>query len=494
MFYISFDGNRYFQRECGELFCRFDLLDHKRTEAFEAFLASPYLVEDTRLNTLFKLLYPAYQKKAKYAQGKKLVRKICGPSVDPQQHFPKLQDSLLELSDAVYRFITYERLQEAPADYYRLMAESALARKRSELFEPAAQYWKKALEGQPASVHYITHQWLKHHYAYFRLNDSKTLPSQHDFRAATRHFNLLKQLVEVTYANEELSWKQVFGYDAAGAESEDEATTQLIKAYEDLLELRKTPAYNGEQLQKVLDTLSQHGPSWALEEQFIVWQMMINYLAVHNRLQVEESRTQIKALLDLLLERRYYDVFHLLHRALFLNLVKMALMVVSEKAAQELAQRLSTKLPGAERQLLQAHAQIAIAFKRGRYEAVLKLIYENFPRHTMEAYHDGLRLKSYRLRSALALVPTHEYEEEYERATADFDKFLERKKKGLAVSHYQHYRAFLKNTTRIFKALTKPNSERPHALYQVRQKLQHEVNTHAYNWMIAFIDRMIGEQ
>lgn len=494
-FYIFLDGNQTFQEECQCLFACFDLLEEHHVKAFEKFLASPFLVSNQRLGILFEALYQPYRQEAYYLQGDRLLNKLFGRS-DLRRDSRKLKQDFKELEKCLYRFHAYQFLKSEPVEEYRLMAERFRNSNKPAAFANAIKGWKKALDKKPVGTTYYLYHWLLAHYCYFTIDTPKTPKLSHHFESAQYYFEHLQDFVESIYENEKISWQQIYdqpGFRRCAHSDEPAFNTLLTSLYRRLLELRQHSQFQPEIFRQLKNLLLEQQGQLDLIHHFVVWQLMMNYVVKLNRKYNSRYKEELLFLLNYQIENKVFAIFEVIPRELFLNNINTALVNGETELAQAILDELSPRLSAQERFHAVAHAEIAIRFYQQEYQEVIKKLRAYFDRHQMDAFHDGLRLKSYRLRSALALVSkSWDHDDEYEQAFADFEKFLTRKRGKLADSQYLYFHPFLMFIRRIYRSFSSEHQNK--TLQGIKKQLLSNQKMHGNQWMINFIDHLLANR
>lgn len=491
VFYINFQGNQVLKNECQQLFEAFDLLDEDQGKAFSKFLQSPFLVRNQRLIILFTVLYDSYKENALYLQGTKLLKKLFGRA-DLVQDEPRLKRDFKALEKNLHRFFAYQYLQDVPIEEYRLTAESHRINNKPAAFAKAINKWEKALSEQQRGDLYYLHQWLISHYSYFSLDSLKTLKDQHHFETVKQHFQQLEEFIKSVYSNEDISWQQTYDQDFSSNEVGNHSGdhSPLTDLYKGLIQLRSQNCFYPEEYQNLKDKFFFLEGKMDPIHHFVVWQLLMNFQGQLNRQTKNQFIDELVILVQYQLKNDLFAIFKQVPRELFLNNIKIALIAESPQLAQSILEKTGPKLAFSERTSTIHHAEIAILFYQRKHQLVVKKLRENFSRHQMEAYHDGLRLKSYRLRSMLYLTASSwDNYDEYEQASQDFERFLTRRKGKLAENQIKYYRQFFNHITQIFKAISGNDINRN--LEKVKKSLKEKQQVHANQWMLDFIDQQL---
>ncbi|MCR9100281.1 MAG: hypothetical protein NXI25_10040 [bacterium] len=486
--YISCGGKQLFKKQLESLSAYFAILPDGDVSAFKKFLDSPFLVSNRRLCPLFSTLFAAYQSSNSFIQGSALSKKLYGHT-DILKDQRRLKQDFKQLEGNINRFFAYQFLNENPAEENRLFM---LARNG----KPEEKYSLKLAEplaGEMLGVQTLLHKWVQYHFTYFTTEGSYGINKFDLLKRAEECFNDLTRLVNAFYSNELVSGWKFYNLGKELNPEQANPPNALTQAYEMLSELRHSFTFKESELSNILRLQRDHHKEWLPMHRFMVWQYTLNYVTACSRASGDNYIEYLSELLSAFGDQEIYLVFNNLPRGLYLNLVKMALLAGEIEKAEELHRKFSPMLLLDEQPLTTIHAEISIHFYKEEYTVVLEKLTEHFERYKMQdPFHDGVRLKSYRLRSALVLAEKHGDWDIFDRACSDFEKFLYRKKVVFDSERTLYYESFLQKMRELKRVLCSPVLERKKAFETFRSEFKNQnPASHAYNWIANFIENQI---
>lgn len=490
---ISISGQKKYHTECKNLSLCFDLLKNDYSKRLEKYLASPFFIEDNPyLLPLFKTLYSRYLRNTKTVQGSRIINDVYDG--DEKKTVARINTDLLLIEQNIYRFLSYQYMQEHPEEEQRLITYSLHNINQPQAFENALKKWQISTDKLKLGFNYSLNHWLQRHLEYYSLDTPKNRKAYALLQDMRTQFNQLAELLNVLYEHEVLSWEQLFKQKKADLPSQNtkNANSPLSSIYRQLLELRKEEGYQPERYHFITSFLKGNAKNIDPLHHLLIWQLAMNYMGNISRNHPHNNSEELLFLVEHYMNHKMYNIFQVVSREIVLNNVKIALMNDKPDLAENIRDAMCPRLPIQNQQLSKTHIEISVAFYKNEHEKVINLLYRHFPRNTMDAYHDGLRLKSYRLRSALYLMATRQdYDEEYELALDDFEHFLHRKKETMAKDQYQYYLPFPRHVGIIFRSLT--DEEAKPKLELLDQELANNGSTHANIWIRTFIAELLNK-
>ncbi|MCG8328828.1 MAG: hypothetical protein MI974_14145 [Chitinophagales bacterium] len=490
MDYISLSGQKKYHTECKSLSLCFDLLKNDYSKRLEKYLASPYFIEDNPyLLPLFKTLYSRYLRNSKTVQGSRIINDVYDG--DEKKTLARIRTDILLIEQNIYRFLGYQYMQQNPEEEQRLITLSLHNINQPKAFESSLKEWKKTTNKLPHGLAYHLNCWLYHHFEYYSLDTPKTIKAHPLFLEMRASLNQLLGLLDVLYDHEVLSWQKVFRQNDEMVSTSESDDHFLETIYRQLLDLRQQDNFDEKKYQQITSFLKEKSDRTEPLHHLLIWQLSMNYIIDINRSHGQNHNKDLFFLVKHYMEKRLYSFFAIASREVMLNNVKIALMNNDPDLAEHIVDAMNPKLPLEDQKLSKAHVNISIAFHKKEDEKTINLLHEHFPKHTMDAYHDGLRLKSYRLRSALRLLAyKQDYYDEYVQAFDDFEKFLSRKKEKLGQDQYRYYQPFLRYIGIFFRSLSDDNAEQK--LIDLNKELVAHPSAHAQIWMEGLINELLA--
>ncbi len=391
-----------------------------------------------------------------------------------------------QLEESINRFFAYQFLQENPAEESRLFM---LARNG----KPVEKYRPKFRETHSRKmlgVQTLLHEWVQNHFTYFTTEGSYSIKEFEVLKRAMKCFEDLEGLVKAFYRNEFISGLKFYKLEEEPKLEQTNAPNTLTQVYELLSELRKSKSFRKKILTSILELQDKHYQEWLPIHRFSVWQYTLNYVTAISRVSRNNYISELEKLLSQFEEQKMYLTFDHLPRSVYLNIVKIALLANKIQKAEKLHSRFAPMLLEKEQPLTIIHADVSIHFYKQEHKVVLKKLAEHFDRYKMQdPYHDGLRLKSYRLRSAMVLAEESGDWDVFDRACSDFEKFLYRKKVVFDSERTLYYESFLQKMRELKRVLCSPVLERKKEFETFRSEFKNQnPASHAYNWIANFIE------
>lgn len=491
--HLVFSSKPSYQQECEKLFKHsFPLLDRKRAKAFRNYLSSPFLVRESYLAVFFEQLYGMYDAGGHYIQGEPLLEKMFGHT-DAEKAQKRMGKCFKLIERHILRFLGYQYLREQPMEEHRLSALALLDKGYASAYQEVLKKWNKAIQKASWDLDRQIHEWLHAHYTYYSADVPKLKHAGKLFERVMHGMQQLCTLIESMYDCEKMTLRR--GQEEAFSPNKASSDNELPRLYQVVQELTDKKDLDAAQFELWLQLMEQHHVKISPRHRFILWQLTQNYVGRQHRRTGQGHRQELKKLLDYQIDHDVFEFVQPLPREQFLGSITTAAILGSTGEARALMEQLHARLPEAEQELTVAHARMAICFHEHDHLEVIQLFTDNFQRHNMEKEHDAPRIKSYRLRSSMALVPQYwTHQDEYNNAVGDFEQFLKRQREAeaptLSDSDQQFYERFLTHAKQVYTKLIEPRGFEEPLRQEIKQQIASTENMHAQSWLLRFVDTL----
>lgn len=458
----------------------------KERASFKEYLQSCFaLHQGTLLNLFNHLESKVYVEHNRPIRLGDLTQSVYGSS-DIAKCRRKFREDVGKLADELIRFrgITHGLSKEAEIN--RLQVEAIKNEGHLSVYNESLERWNSAAAQLPLGSQAAYHKWAAADAGYFandiKKNDKKhgtfveAITSFHDF---THHYYL-------HYENERFTRTTLFGEDLIPDGGNELLTIQYLLTCLHRSEGVQSDLFD--QLKaKYAAAINLMSVEWAL----IILVLIQNYLIRMKRLGAWEFyRQEASALSYFFLNEPVFKNQKSIAKSTFLNQLHNAIDAKDENLRAQIFKALGPKLPPQIRETTLIVANIGLFFDQEKFETVIREVKKTDYQKWKDKYIDFLRLKSYRLRSAIFLYNGDiTYSEEAQLAYDDFNHYAKEnlKKAKLPVAKINEVTVFLKLSRKVITAIN------GHKLVGKKNELIEFCNQHpsfhSRNWMISFLEQ-----
>lgn len=466
---IVFQREKILEKEVTELFGLFRWMESRKGKDFRRYLASPFFVGETELKVLpalFDKLYERFNTGSSRINGSSLIKDknlgLTGKPLNETRRF--LRKRIGQIRNCLLDFFAQQQLGANPRFRHFLAADFFQARKEPEWSRRNFMEWQEAIDDLPLSFEKARAGWQLLQKYYFSFSTEKDPEAGYLLEALCRRFGLFADIHRLLYQIESDNRGRLFQPPAPDkapvqeilkGEPERYRRLELLKnLLEQLLALLSAKNFNKTQYEYFKGSFLEHYDSLDLYLQLMAVHLLKNYLYRNARRGHAETarenffwaRFQVEN--GLLL---FNDEFT---ETTFLNIATVAASNGEIGFLKQFRQDYLRCLPEHQQPKVDKLVEIMAHFYGEDYEAVIDYIQSHFSRKQPKDYHYHLRIKSYRLRSALVLYVRGApgFEDEFDKAYDDLEKFLERHKASLSPEAITPFQNCKKLAYRIARA------------------------------------------
>lgn len=483
-FYIVISGKKKFASELAVLFQNFELLVEKETrKTFLLYLDSDYPVKDPLLHDLFLILYKRFQKGNRLIQGKRLIPSLLQHN-DEEKGGRQLKRLIKKLTAEVLRFLAFQQLEQSPVERNRLIVAAVSPQVRPEVYRRALREFAAAVSVLPLGVEQSLYAWELAYRGHFSLSAPKESNDSTSFRNLGQVTDNLTGLLQLIYQCESVNRNGIWEEEQLAGD-----TPPLVELYRKLIELKETSSFQKDLYDEIRTQFLQLVPQLNDVQKFSIVTHLVNYLNLQHRQGLTIANLEIMKWTKWQLRPNMYPSFRVLSKTWFLNQISNAIAIGNFEVAQRVIEVHQHVLDEEERPLAIIHGNALIHLGKDDHRNAYLSITRAFHDHKLLPHSDGMRLKSFRLMSALCLFANapDEWQDQYDLALRDYEVYLGRHQAGIENNRWQYYRNMLVIIRKCYNEIAKTgNLDAVHA--EVSALIKESNPLHAREWLRDFVN------
>lgn len=397
----------------------------------------------------------------------------------------KLRSDFKKLREEIIRFRGLQHLVNDEAELHRIQLEAIRNEGHLSVYKESVEKWMDSAEKIPHGSKSAYHKWAAADAGYFALEIKKNDKNDGTFVEAVSGLHDFIVHNYLHYANELFIRSKQVGKDEI-----PNGGNELLRLQYLLACLHQSEGIQLELFEEFKtyykDVINLISSEWALA----ILVLLQNYLIRMKRLGELDFYYRESVLVGyFLLEEPVFKKLKVITKNLFLNQLQNAIDAKEEVLINRIIDELSLKLSPEIRETTLLVANIGLQFIQEDFKGVISEVKKTNHKTWKDKYVDYLRLKSYRLRSAI-LVNQNDitYTEEVELAFDDFKRYFKEnfEKANLPPAKIEEIDKFLRFCRKV---ITMINGKK---LISSKNELTRfcEQNTafHARDWMISYLE------
>lgn len=494
-FYIVLQGKACLQAEITRLCKHLALLTPGSARRFRRYLDSPLFNVEPPLTRLYPILYRKSRSgTGGFLQGASLVRKVLAGPVDEHSEVT-LRQLIRSLIDHLLTFMAVSHLLDDPRERSRVLVERLDGSPYPDLYDNALREWRDGIDALPLGLRSVRQRWLAEHAAYFTVSiDKERLADARPTDAFTT-WSTLRNLLQAQYATERINRRVALRDNeltSTSAIHEPDRVGPLVKLYGLIRQMYGAELANSWTLYtRFRDELLTLYPRLDRYDAVYCYTLLDNYLGRYyqsvNRQLVRQEWT---LWLPYMVDHLHFSKYATVERRFFNNQLQIACILQDLPLARSLRDSMADRLrPDIRERTLQV-ADIMLLFYGGKYDEVVGRL-ANLPqrqRFHRHADDEGLRLTSYRVRSALyLLLSDRDRTYDFPAALDNCRAFLSSREGRVNARNSASVRCFIRICSRIHRAKVDGSLTDRHR--SLVEEVKRPEPLHARDWLLTLLSQ-----